>query len=61
MSEPQIELSVKVTDGSFDARIALPITATQDEISKFVSSWLATLGTAVEMLKREAACGKGTT
>jgi hypothetical protein len=47
--KPEIELSVRVTDGSFEARLAMPIECSSTQRDGIVKSWLEALKTAVEL------------
>lgn len=48
-----IELTVRVSDGSFDAQLSFPVTATREEINRVVEGWMKMMREAVYMFKPE--------
>lgn len=50
----EIQLSVRVSDGSFDARLNYPVSATAEQRNGIVASWLSSISAAVEATQRRA-------
>lgn len=44
-----IELSVRVTDGSYESRLLVPITAGKEQMDNFAAMWLQALEQAVKI------------
>jgi hypothetical protein len=53
MSDPHIELRVRLTDGTFDSCITVTIKATGEARNAFIRQWLSLMNAALE-LQREA-------
>lgn len=51
--EISIELSVRVTDGSYESRLLVPITAGKEQMNNFAAMWLQALGRAVKITSVE--------
>ena len=49
MRAPSIELIVRVTDGSFESRLSVPVDAPKDQHVAFAQMWLDALGQAVKL------------
>lgn len=48
-----IELTVRASDGSFDAGLSFPVTATREEINRIVAGWFDMMHAVVSMFKPE--------
>lgn len=46
-----VELAVRLSDGNFESKVTVPVTATQEQRQKFVQSWFAMLQAALEIAK----------
>lgn len=44
-----IELSVRVTDGSYESRLLVPISANKEQMDNFAAMWIQALGQAVKL------------
>lgn len=54
MSKPtEISISVKVSDGSFDASLSFPVTASAQQIKDIVATWMQALDNAVKLTQVE--------
>lgn len=50
-----IELSVVVTDGSFETKLAIPIGCSKEELDRLVTAWLAMIAEAVKIARNAKA------
>lgn len=51
MSEPMIELSVRVTDGSYESKILMPTECSPESRNEFVSQWLAMQAAGLKVIQ----------
>jgi hypothetical protein len=49
--EPMIELSVRITDGSYESRITMPADCTDEARKEFVRSWLAMQDSGLKVIQ----------
>lgn len=47
--EPFIELSVRVSDGSFESRLTVPVNSTTEQRNGFAKMWIEMLANAVKI------------
>lgn len=48
-NQTMIQLSVKVTDGSYDSSISIPVAATKEQQDGAVNLWLSMMKQALEL------------
>lgn len=55
MSEPYktVDLSVRVSDGSYEARLSFPVDTAPEQVHKTFMQWIAALGQALEVAKEQ--------
>lgn len=51
-SETVIELSIRVTDGSFDTRIAIPVNSSEEQRASLTKMWLEQLSLALKLQRK---------
>lgn len=52
-----INLSVRVSDGSFETSLSFPVDATKDQRDWIVQSWLQAMDMAIKGTQAEVSCG----
>ena len=55
MGDPNIQVKISVSDGSFEAGFSIPVSATPEQMQSFVKAWFSTLS---DVLKLPAITGK---
>jgi len=48
-SEPFIDVSVRVSDGSFESRLSIPVASTKDQRSGLLEMWVGMLANACKI------------
>lgn len=55
---PFIELIVRVSDGSFESRLTVPVSAPKEQHASFARMWIDALGQAVKLTCTEGKDGE---
>lgn len=48
---PTLQMIVRVSDGSYESRLEMPVTATKEQIDNFAKMWIGALSQAVAITR----------
>ncbi len=52
MSDPMLELVVRITDGSYESKITMPTDVTDESRMKFIAAWMNLQKEGLAILKQ---------
>jgi hypothetical protein len=48
---PTLQMSVRVSDGSFESKLEIPVNASRDQLNQIAQMWIQALGQAVQITR----------